>query len=180
MKETYKVLFLDPEKCTGCRLCALACSFRHEGYLSLIHSRNEIISLPEKGIKVNMLCRQCTDPPCEAVCPQRAISRNPETGAMAVDTKRCIGCQSCLIACPIGGISKNMETGKMIKCNLCDGEPECVKHCAYGAIQYITIIEGISQKRKKAISMMTQYVNFFDGAETNHGSFDTVIKGKSQ
>lgn len=162
MRPENKVLFLEPEKCTGCRLCALACSLRHEGYLSLVHSRNEIISLPRKGIFVNITCRQCTNPPCEAVCPQRAISRDPGTGAMVVDADRCIGCQSCVIACPIGGVTKNMETGKIVKCNLCDGDPECVKQCAYGAIRYISLSEGMSQKRKGAISKMLQYMKFFE------------------
>jgi carbon-monoxide dehydrogenase iron sulfur subunit len=162
MKETYKVLFLNPEKCIGCRLCAMACSLNHEGYISLVHSRNEIIPFPKKGINVNIVCRQCADPPCEAVCPQRAISRCSETGAMVVDMDRCIGCRSCVIACPIGGISMNMETGKIIKCDLCDGDPECIKYCAYGAIEYLSMKEGQSQKRKRTISRMMQYTKFFD------------------
>ena len=160
--ENYKILFLDPEKCAGCRQCAMACSLKHEGYVSLIHCRNEIIRMPLEGINVNMVCRQCTNPPCEAVCPQRAISRNPKTGAMEVDKDRCIGCQSCVIACPIGGISKNMETGKIIKCNLCEGDPECVKYCAYGGIEYLSMEEGQSQKKKKAISKMMRYIKFFE------------------
>jgi Fe-S-cluster-containing hydrogenase component 2 len=67
-----------------------------------------------------------------------------------------------VIACPIGGISMNMETGKIIKCNLCDGDPECVKYCAYGAIEYLSMKEGQSQKKKRAISRMMQYTRFFD------------------
>jgi anaerobic carbon-monoxide dehydrogenase iron sulfur subunit len=161
MKIPDRVILIHPEKCAGCRRCGMACSLKHEGYLSLIHARNEIIPLPKRGINVNMVCRQCTNPPCEAVCPQRAISRNLETGAMVVDANRCIGCQSCVIACPIGGVTKNMETGKIIKCNLCDGDPECVKQCAYGAIEYLSPAEGASQKRKEAISKMIDYMKFF-------------------
>jgi anaerobic carbon-monoxide dehydrogenase iron sulfur subunit len=164
MNSHLKILFLDPEKCAGCRLCSLACSLKHEGYLSLIHCRNEIVPLPKKGISVNMFCRQCTTPPCEAVCPQRAISRNTDTGAMVVNPDRCIGCQSCVIACPIGGVAKNMETGKIIKCNLCEGDPECVKQCAYGAIQYLSASEGMTQKRKKAIGQMMQFLKFYADA----------------
>ena len=140
----------------------MACSLNHEGYVSLVHSRNEVIPFPKKGINVNIVCRQCADPPCEAVCPQRAISRCSETGAMVVDTDRCIGCRSCVIACPIGGISMNMAAGKIIKCDLCDGDPECVKYCAYGAIEYLSMKEGQSQKKKRAISRMMQYTKFFD------------------
>lgn len=150
-----KVLFIDPGKCAGCRRCSLACSQRHEGYFSLVHSRNEIVPLPRKGLFVNMFCRQCTHPPCEAVCPQRAISRQVETGALVVDADRCIGCRSCAIACPVGGVTKNMATGRMIKCDLCGGDPACVKECAYGALEYLPMHEGLSQQRRKALAQMT-------------------------
>lgn len=164
MSQQYKVLFLNPRKCTGCRLCSLACSMKHEGYFSLVHSRNEIIRLPGKGLNVNVVCRHCTDPPCALVCPRRAISRNPETGAMVIDQDRCIGCQSCVIACPIGGVAKNMDTGRIIKCNLCDGDPECAKNCAYGAITYAPMNEGLSDKRKTVIEAMGKYQEVLDEA----------------
>ena len=49
----------------------------------------------------------------------------------------CVGCKVCTIACPFGTINFNQDTGKVIKCDLCDGDPECAKMCPTEAITYV-------------------------------------------
>jgi len=47
------------------------------------------------------------------------------------------GCKVCTIACPFGTINYNTSTGKVIKCDLCGGDPWCAKACPTGAITYV-------------------------------------------
>jgi Fe-S-cluster-containing hydrogenase component 2 len=70
-------------------------------------------------------------------CPVEAITKNPATGAMEVNEATCVGCKVCTIACPFGTINYNQSTGKVIKCDLCGGDPECAKACPTGAIVYV-------------------------------------------
>ena len=43
----------------------------------------------------------------------------------------------CTIACPFGTVNYNSASGKVIKCDLCGGDPECAKACPTQAITYI-------------------------------------------
>jgi Fe-S-cluster-containing hydrogenase component 2 len=65
-----------------------------------------------------------------------AISRNDKTGAMVVNQIRCIGCKMCINACPFGSTGYDMVNHSIIKCDLCDGNPECAKNCPSGAIVF--------------------------------------------
>ena len=80
-----KVLVVDPDKCTGCKVCEMICSLHHENEINPTKSRIHIISWEDEGIDVPMICQQCGDAPCEAVCPVNAISRTADTGAMLID-----------------------------------------------------------------------------------------------
>ncbi len=151
-----KILVLDPEKCTGCRLCALACSFGKEKEFNLMKSRIGIVWIPNIGMNIAMVCQQCAKPLCEDVCPMRAIYRNERTGAMLINPDLCIGCKMCMIVCPFGGPSIDIETGTMIKCDLCDGDPECVKYCVYGALDYVPADEATFTKRRAGAERLAE------------------------
>jgi Fe-S-cluster-containing hydrogenase component 2 len=62
---------------------------------------------------------------------------NKETGAMEVADSVCVGCKVCTIACPFGTVNYNQDTGKVIKCDLCGGDPQCVAACPTEAITYV-------------------------------------------
>jgi Fe-S-cluster-containing hydrogenase component 2 len=85
------------------------------------------------------------------VCPVGAISRDEETGAIVLDQDLCIGCNMCLTVCPLGGISVDPETGTIIKCDLCQGDPECVKHCVYGALEFVKASEAGYIRRREGV-----------------------------
>ena len=72
-----------------------------------------------------------------AVCPVDAITKNAATGAMEVNEQTCVGCKVCTIACPFGTINYNRDTGKVVKCDLCGGDPQCAEACPTGAITYV-------------------------------------------
>jgi Fe-S-cluster-containing hydrogenase component 2 len=146
-----KVLLVDVDKCTGCRTCELACSWVHEGVFNPLKSRISVVSWRKEGIDIPMVCQQCDTPLCRDVCPTGAISRDPETWAMVVDETKCIGCRMCIMACPFGGLSLHPEKNVVVKCDLCGGDPACVKYCPVGALQYIEADKlGLAKKRAGA------------------------------
>ena len=132
-----KSLHIDPEKCTGCLQCELACSLDNEGVFNPAKSRIKIFTFHDEGRFVPYTCTQCAEAWCMKACPVDAISLDAETGAKIVSDALCVGCKVCTIACPFGTINYNQSTGKVIKCDLCEGEPACAEACPTSAITYI-------------------------------------------
>ncbi len=129
-----KILVLDPDSCTSCRLCELACSQRNFGVFrpSLSHIRVAINA--EDAFYFPMVCIQCDDAPCIEECPTEALVRDPDTNAVVVVEENCTECGLCESACPYGAI--RVFDGRAHKCDLCGGDPECVRFCAAGALRY--------------------------------------------
>jgi len=148
------VLDVDIEKCVGCRTCEVACSLKNLGNSNPNRSRIRVIRYEKRGEFHNyvpMVCQQCSTPLCMEACPVKAISRSPETDAMVVDEDTCVGCKVCSMACPIGGVSIDPVSHVAYKCDLCDGDPECVKYCDVEAITYIPKVKAdINRKREKS------------------------------
>lgn len=130
-----KILFVDPEKCTGCNICETVCSLHHEGVYNPSSARIHVVKWENAGLFIPMVCQQCDPPVCEIVCPVRAIHKDTETGALLIE-ESCVNCKLCVMFCPLGGVGINKK-GKVIKCDLCGGDPLCVKFCKTEALQYI-------------------------------------------
>jgi Fe-S-cluster-containing hydrogenase component 2 len=97
---------------------------------------------------------QCADTYCVESCLYDALSRDPETGAVLVDEKACTACEACIAACPVGGISLDKEKNIVFKCDLCGGDPECVKFCSRDAL---TLIEtDITAPERKSFMLETE------------------------
>jgi len=88
----------------------------------------------EFGNNLVSLCLQCAEGYCVESCPSGALNRDPETGVVHVDDMSCTGCETCIDACPLGAISFNPEREVVFKCDLCAGDPMCVKFCSRGAL----------------------------------------------
>ncbi|MEQ8664083.1 MAG: 4Fe-4S dicluster domain-containing protein [Rhodospirillales bacterium] len=132
-----KALFLDPDKCTGCLQCEMACSYENEGVFNPAKSRIKVFTFHDEGRFVPYTCTQCAEAWCMQACPVDAITKNASTGAMEVNESVCVGCKVCTIACPFGTINYNSQTQKVIKCDLCGGDPACAKACPTEAITFI-------------------------------------------
>jgi Fe-S-cluster-containing hydrogenase component 2 len=132
-----KVLVSDPKKCTGCKLCELACSLRKVGECNPAKSRIRIIDWNNGGIFLPVFCQQCIDGSCMAACPNGAIYRDYEMNRVMVDYDRCISCKMCISACPFGAIGFDEDRRKIIRCDLCDGDPQCVRFCDSKALSFV-------------------------------------------
>ena len=156
-----KVLNVDIEKCVGCKTCEEVCSLKNTGRVQPSRSRIKVIKYEKRGEYHNylpMLCQQCSTPLCMEACPTNAISRSEDTGAMVVDERACVGCRVCNMACPIGGISIDPVSNVAFKCQLCDGDPECVKYCDAEAITYVSLDKlDASMKRSKSHKISELY-----------------------
>ncbi len=85
--------------------------------------------MPFPGCEVPHLCAQCNDYPCVDSCPVGALSTSADTKAVLVDREKCTGCGACIRACPGSVPFLHPGDEKATICDLCDGDPECVKVC---------------------------------------------------
>jgi Fe-S-cluster-containing hydrogenase component 2 len=146
-----KVLVIDHQKCTGCRLCELVCSVTHDGVSNPARSRIKVMKWEAEGHYIPMSCQQCEDAPCKNVCPVKAISQDEDYGYMKVDYDVCIGCRSCVAVCPFGAMNYNVIDKKVFKCDLCGGKPQCVRFCDEKAVDFVDAARvGVSRKRDAA------------------------------
>ena len=145
-----KALHIDYQKCTGCRLCELVCAVSHDGISNPARSRIRVMKWEAEGLYIPMSCQQCQDAPCMNVCPVKAISRDEQMGRISVDYDACIGCRSCVGVCPFGAMSFNAIDKQVFKCDLCDGDPQCVRFCEEKAVDFIETDEVATHKRRNA------------------------------
>ncbi len=133
-------MLVDYSLCTGCRLCEIACSLKHEGLVWPAASRIAVYE-HYPGAPVPHYCVQCPDYPCVGACPTRALRVDEGTGAVLVEPSLCVLCARCVEACP-GRVPKIVR-GKphVLICDLCGGDPACAKECAragYNALKVVS------------------------------------------
>jgi Fe-S-cluster-containing hydrogenase component 2 len=144
-----KVVFVDPDRCLGCRNCERVCSFQDSGGFKRKDANIWVqIDLDTRSI-FTMTCQQCETALCLEICPAVAIRRDPETQAIVVDEAACVGCKMCVHACPFGCIHFEGRRRIAAKCDLCSGDPKCVQNCMARALHYGDINELAALKRKK-------------------------------
>jgi len=126
-------LLVNSGKCTGCKLCMLVCSLWHEGICNPTKSR---ICVERRSVELDLphVCRQCEKPPCVAACPLGALSKTAD-GSVRVDESACTACGFCAAACPFDAIRIHPSNRVAMICDLCGGDPRCVKYCALGALK---------------------------------------------
>lgn len=129
------VTLVDPNKCTGCRTCEVSCSLAHEkDIINPFLARIRVQKDEEAGRDTPKTCRQCRNAPCAQACPQGAINFQAVLGAWVVDEDRCNGCGACVEACPFDCIFLHPGRQVAVKCDLCGGEPRCVRECSQQAL----------------------------------------------
>ena len=136
-----KRLRVNRALCSGCCACQGACVAHHEGRFGTALARIRVEKDETRGLDRPHVCRLCRPAPCLAACPTGALYRDEQTGAIRVrvdsdSEATCSGCGACLQACPFQMIALHPQTGVALVCDLCGGDPACVKRCATAAIAY--------------------------------------------
>lgn len=124
-------LILDSSKCTGCKICELACSAKHQGVFNPEKSHLSITEVETKTGKEKQLksCTLCLS--CVSDCPVEAITFNGKW--LTLDSETCIGCGKCIDTCPQNLIYLN-NGGKAAVPDFCKGSPSCVEWCPHQAL----------------------------------------------
>ncbi|QFU24760.1 4Fe-4S dicluster domain-containing protein [Shewanella eurypsychrophilus] len=147
----------DESLCIGCLACEDAC--------------REVNQVPEGVTRLKILrtgpfgeypdqryhfrrhsCQHCESAPCVKVCPTGAAYIDKETGIVAVNEDRCVGCQYCIAACPYQVRFINPETKAADKCDFCQQtqlsqglQPACVQACPTRALVFGNIKDPTSE-----------------------------------
>lgn len=160
MQKTERVIVIDPDKCTGCHSCEMACSMKNFGKCHPTLSRIRIQEFREVNTFIPVNCQACEEALCMKVCPMGARIRL-ESGAVVTNEEACIGCRACMYICPFGAPVLNPENGKTMTCDQCSSEEEpwCAKACTLQkAIQFVPKHQASAVKsREYAWKLKEQY-----------------------
>jgi anaerobic dimethyl sulfoxide reductase subunit B len=141
--------FFDQSRCSGCNDCAVACK-NWNGlppgplkYLKIYEYERG--SFPDVRIHFQWVpCYHCEEPVCARSCACGAIYKEPEFGAVLIESEKCDGCRMCYEACPYGApVFESDEIGaKPRKCTMCmdrliiGEKPICVLSCPNRALDF--------------------------------------------
>ena len=123
MEKTMRIK-VTSEKCSGCHLCEMICSIHHLGVVNInrsgIHIRKDDL---KTGYCQPVVCRHCKKMVCLGENQQDARERKT----------RFIWELALYDSCPFDALFQ--WKSEVYHCDLCGGEPECVKICSSGAIE---------------------------------------------
>jgi len=113
---------IDHTKCTGCKLCEVACSLQHTEAINPWRSRIRVFIGEEFCLPV------IAGPYTEAACNAKGI--------VMVDGMEMDGCVVCRASCPVKTAFKEPDTGIPLKCDFCGEppDPQCVRWCEADAL----------------------------------------------
>ncbi|HOK40750.1 MAG TPA: 4Fe-4S dicluster domain-containing protein [bacterium] len=149
-----KKLFINLERCFGCKRCELACIIEHseeKNYAYYLLNQKE----PKTRIFVEnylnrpipLVCHHCKDALCISACISGCMQKDEKTDIVRNDNseQKCVGCWMCILNCPFNVIDREMKNDELqaIKCDFCANReiPACVEACPNEVISVIDINE---------------------------------------
>ncbi len=165
-------LYIDADRCTGCKTCEIACVVEHSQSKNLHGVLTEespptplirVVVSPD-GYPSPQTCRHCEDPWCKSACQSKAIIYTSPEEPVSYDYTQCVACKSCMLACPFGVIEIHPYKAVPIKCDLCPDRlangriPACAEACPTQAIVFLTSEQLSKLKRTRtAVDMSETY-----------------------
>lgn len=126
----------DKDKCTDCRMCMQICSMSKLGRITpsaaciqIERERSEYFG--DMGCRV---CDMSHGQACVDACPTGALVYDPSLDVVRFDAELCTECLACQDAC--SNVGRDVKSGHMMICDLCSGDPMCVKWCPEGALSW--------------------------------------------
>jgi Fe-S-cluster-containing dehydrogenase component len=165
-----KRILVNEDVCSGCRACEVACVAWHDRRFGIATARMRVTKIEPLGVDHPHVCRLCQRAPCMVACPSGALYKDEITGAVLLRPDDCIGCSACVDTCPFGTAALHPETGLALICDLCGGDPACVKRCATGAIVYADAGAGARAKREKQAVKAREETGIFRSGASKHGA----------
>ena len=123
----------NSKNCVGCLVCETVCTQWHNTTFGINSARLRIESKPvhqEPPLNKVNVCTLCGR--CIKACEPGALFIN-EKGIIELKKELCTNCKKCADACPQNVISFDENVFPII-CDLCGGDPQCVRWCKYDAI----------------------------------------------
>ncbi len=153
------------QSCMGCRLCQTACSQIKEQKIQPAIAR---VQVPQyyPGVEFPVLCYQCGDEAkCIEACPVQALSldTSKKLNTIKIDTTKCLrttknaDCTLCQDKCPGTAVTFHPTTRAPLICDLCGGDPACVKACYSNTLTLKGIKMAAVLPADIATSMADQY-----------------------
>ena len=131
-----KKLMIERSKCGGCGVCQALCSLKRAGEVRPGESAIRVERYAgADGLNV-VYCQHCADPVCVTACLKGVVDRGAD-GAVTRREEGCFACGACEVMCPFGAPVYDSVRDVYVTCDLCGGDPLCVKVCPTGALAYL-------------------------------------------
>ena len=167
-------MLYDATECIGCKACVVACRDAnglpasrggkdpglHDQQTELNGNTKNVIKLYQEGgvwSFVKSQCMHCVDPACVSVCRIGALQKDGQTGIVAYDKDRCVGCRYCQVACPfnVPKFEWQSATPCITKCEMCrhrqaEGkQPACTEVCPKQAVIFGKLEDLKAEARRR-------------------------------
>ncbi len=200
-----KTVFVNPERCIGCKQCEIACAVEHSQSKAFPQA---VFETPTPRPRIHVApgiylhssfpnkCRHCEPAPCRAVCPTGAIRRDGEQDTVVIDGNKCIACAMCAMVCPFDVIVYYRSAAVLhertvaLKCDHCPDRrqagraPACVEACKVGALEFgevNTLVKSAGRRLAGMVSVaMSQMPPEMDALPANVRAWRDLGKSTSQ
>ncbi|MHA1270047.1 MAG: hypothetical protein ACTSPY_09705 [Candidatus Helarchaeota archaeon] len=179
-------IVVDIDECVGCGNCLMICHLNDIIDTKIAYGKkqsNSLFRVINGLINRDNICYNCTDAPCIEACDKHILKKDDNSLVyidLGVDLdniseedfdklKICADChKKCIEACPTKELflvqikCNDKKVSVPIKCDLCGGDPECVKVCPTGAIKYVNISKINFENKKKHAEILAKVSKLID------------------